>query len=173
MKQYRSFVIVVVLLGLSLMTACGGGGGGGAAPGPPPAVSTQAVLTVSTAGSIPAGVDGINGVDVTIVLPSGASVGTSAVTPAGSWQMPLGSVYTAPTGTYPGTVRFIVYYSGSSGLPTGTFATVVSDLTKTTIVAGDFTIDLASTEVTGVTVSPYSQGTITSGVTTTLSVHFQ
>jgi hypothetical protein len=129
---------MIFALTLALLSACGGGGGGGG--GVTLTQSTTAVLTLSTTvtGTIPASTI-ITGYDVTISLPAGVTVkatpdilnpaklvtdpGVVTDNPAGSY---ITSVYSAATGTFPGTVK--VHVASATGFPAGNFCKVNGDI---------------------------------------------
>ena len=130
--------MLILAFVLSLIAACGGGGGVSNTPSPP----TTAVLTLSTAvtGTIPAGTT-INSYKVTITLPAGVTVKTmpglsetaaGVVTASGQASgadLAFG-VYTAATGTFPGTVKvFIAQVDPSgAGFDPGEFCKVTGDI---------------------------------------------
>lgn len=68
MKKTTLSELLMMLLILVSLSACGGGGGGGVGIAPP-AQPTQAVLTLSTAGT-----GTIAGIQATVTLPAGVSV---------------------------------------------------------------------------------------------------
>jgi hypothetical protein len=129
----KTYLSSLLILGLALTTlaACGGGGGGGAVTIHQP---TTAVLTLSTAvtGTIPANTI-ITGYDVTITLPAGVTVKstTPPQTDAGVvTDYPVGAsmvgVYSAATGTIPGTVRIMI--AKGDGYNAGVFSKVNCDV---------------------------------------------
>jgi hypothetical protein len=102
---------------------------------PLPSQPTTAILTLSTAGSIPAGTT-INSYVITITLPAGVTVKSTAnqpetddgvVTAAGTatGASTLG-VYTPATDTSPGTVK--VYVASANGFDPGVFCNVKCNL---------------------------------------------
>ncbi len=135
MRKITLLSLLILALALTTLAACGGGGGGGTTVPQP----TTAVLTLSTVvtGTIPAGTT-INSYDVTIPLPAGVTVktmlnssatGTGVVTLSGS-ALTSGAlvegVYTAATGTFPGTVKVSV--AGGAGFAAGEFCKVNCDI---------------------------------------------
>jgi hypothetical protein len=138
MKKTSLSILLIVALGLSMLSACGGGSSSTSQTPPPPFQPTTAVLTLSTAvtSTIPLGTT-INTYNVTILLPDGVTVKTqpaSSETDTGvlnasgsaTGAMIIG-VYTAATGTFPGTVNVTVISSG--GLTAGDFCTVNANIT--------------------------------------------
>lgn len=139
----RSIAFIVIAFCLAALTACGGGGGGAApttttAPGEP----TKATIKLATAGSLGAGVQ-IGAIDVTVVLLTGVTVkaspdnvnpsvlltDTGVVTAsgvAGTGTIVGPAVYTAATGTMPGTVQ--IAFINVPGFSIGEFCTVTTDI---------------------------------------------
>jgi hypothetical protein len=138
MKKTFLAMLLLAVLGLVTLSACGGGGGGGGAP---QASSTPAVLTLSTAAtsSIPATTT-INSYDVTIPLPAGVTVKTlpnSSETSAGvvtasgnAAGATVVGTYTAASGPNPGLVKvFIVKVNiDQTGFNPGEFCKVNVDI---------------------------------------------
>jgi hypothetical protein len=131
-KKYLS-ILLMVALGLAILPACGGG----SSSSPQSSQPTSAVLTLSTAvtGTIPVDT-AITSYDVTIPLPAGVTVktmlnssetGTGVVTASGNAVNELiRGVYTAATGTFPGTVK--VYVESANGFDAGEFCKVNIDI---------------------------------------------
>jgi len=136
MKKTSLPILLIVALGIAILPACGGGSSSSS----PPFQPTSAVLTLSTAitGTIPATAS-ITSYDVTIELPTGVTVktmpapnssetGTGVVIASGSATgAAIAGVYTAATGTSPGTVK--VYVESGGGFSAGEFCKVNVNIT--------------------------------------------
>ena len=136
----KRITVTIVLMGLLLLiAACGGGGGTSMAV----YVPTKATVKLSSAGTGTT----IYGIDMTINLPAGVSVRSSATgtTEAGvitaSGGAATGSlvtgIYTAPTGTFPATLQVLLANAG--GFPVGEFCTVNADVAPGA--SSDFSIE--------------------------------
>ena len=125
MKKLLVFLLMPVAI--SALTACGGGSGAATASQP-----VSASLALSTSGTGTA----IYGIGVSVVLPAGVSVKSTAVPPltdegvvsatgqaAGSL---ISAVYSSATATAPGMVKIMVV--NGTGFATGEFATVYCDI---------------------------------------------
>lgn len=134
MKTTSIWNLLIGALVLTMFTACGGGGGGGDVILTQP---THAVLTLSTtaAGTIPPTTT-INSYNVTISLPACVTVKSTVnppetdanvVTASGKAAgASISGVYTAATGTFPGTLK--IYVASASGFNAGEFCTVTCDI---------------------------------------------
>ena len=134
MKKTSLSSVLLFAFGLTMLSACGGGSSSAPQSQPQP---TAADLTLSTAitGSIPVGTI-ITSYDVTIKLPAGVTVktmlnssetSTGVVTASGSAVgESIAGVYTAATGTFPGTVK--VYVESANGFPAGEFCKVNTNI---------------------------------------------
>ncbi len=116
MKKTALSSLMVFALTLTLLAACGSGGSGGG--GVTVSQPTTAVLTLSTAGTIPATTT-INAYDVTVTLPAGVTVkssvnapltddGVVTATTGTASNITILGVYTAATGTFPGKVKISI-----------------------------------------------------------------
>ena len=144
MKKTSLFSMLIFALALTTLSACGGGGGGGSSSSgssssPPPPQPTTAVLTLSTAvkGAIPAPAV-IAGYDVTITLPAGVTVKSTALPPQTDAGVVVGTVNGAAAGTYyvasytPATrkVRIVMVSPKGNGFSSaGEFCQVNCDIT--------------------------------------------
>jgi len=163
MKRFLISILLLVLA-VTLFSACGGGGGGGGQRGP-----TSAVLTLSTQGTPTS----LIGIGVTVVLPSGVTVKTdsggnvdsSVVTASGvtAGQATILAVYTAATST-PASLSLVIS-STTTSFTVGQFATVHCDVQSGSPKASDFTL-------TGFDPLDLHANTI-SGLTATFSVSIQ
>ena len=134
MKKTSLSILLIAALGLAMLSACGGSSSSTPQPRFQP---TTAVLTLSTTATstIPVGTT-INSYIATIPLPPGVTVktipgssetGTGVVTASASATGALISgLYTAATGTFPGTVK--VYMISAAGLTAGDFCIVNADI---------------------------------------------
>ena len=115
MKKTSLFSMLIFALALITLSACGGGGGGGSSSSgsssPPPSQPTTAVLTLSTAvtGTIHAPAV-IAGYDVTITLPAGVTVKSTAIPPQTDSGVVIGTVNGAAAGTY-----YVASYTPATG----------------------------------------------------------
>lgn len=137
MKRIALSSLMILALTLTLLAACGSGGGGGG--GVTVSQPTTAVLTLSTSvtGTIPPNTV-ITGYDVTITLPDGVTVktmlnssatSTDVVTTDGSAYANgalIQGVYSAATGSFPGTVK--VFVASATGYDPGDFCKVKCDI---------------------------------------------
>jgi len=156
MKKLLTLVMVAGMSAFLFHAACGGG-----TPDP-----TTAVLTLSSAGTLPTGVK-IGGIDMTIVIPAGATIQTTkantskmvtysgAVVPAGVAAGP--NAITLATNPAPDQV--VVKLANADGFGIGEFATVTCDIVAgSTVVEKDFiagsfsVVDLNGAPITGLTV---------------------
>jgi hypothetical protein len=145
MKKVSLSSVLIFALALTTLSACGGGGGGGGgsssgSSSPPPAQPTTAVLTLSTAvkGAIPAPAV-IAGYDVTITLPAGVTVKSTALPPQTDSGVVVGTVNGAAAGTYyvasytpaTGKVRIVMVSPKGNGFNgAGEFCKVNCDIAK-------------------------------------------
>ncbi|MDH4163771.1 MAG: hypothetical protein OEW15_13960 [Nitrospirota bacterium] len=166
-------------MSLTMAAACGGGGGGGGGGGN--TAPTTAIVTLATSGTLPAGVDGIGAIDITLALPAGVTVAaTNQVTDSGvvtasgtaTGAIAFGT-YTAATTTIPATVRVMITSSSAGGFGTGEFATVNCILNGTSPADADFTVLAESFQAVGIIVSTNSTTTITSSLTPGMTVELQ
>ena len=149
MKTKSLLNLLMIVGALTILPHCGGGGGGGG--NNTPAQPTTAVLTLSTTvnGVIPANTI-ITGYDVTITLPAGVTVKSTAppqtdsgvVTATGvaaGSSTTIAGVYAPAAGATPGKVRFIV--ANGSGFSSGEFCKVTCDIAAgSNPSASDFTL---------------------------------
>lgn len=154
---YRTLLIVITLA----LVACGDGSNGSAP-------STTVARKLVTSGTL---TRNLSGVSVTVPLPPGVTIAVdgagnvvssaivvSGVTAAAA-SIPDGTIsYTAPNGTTPGTVSFILVSSVQSGFGVGEFATMTFTVTagasvpQGVIAGSNFEpIDLLGSQVTGLT----------------------
>ena len=151
----------VILSSLLLITACGDGGGStGTLP-------TKSVVKLLTAGTLPAGTL-IGGIDITVSLPSGVTVASTANPPETDAGVAVASgeatsnstilaTYVPPSGTTPAKARLLI--ANTSGFVVGEFVTVNGDITAgNTPQAADFFVtsftvsDLNGSPISGLTV---------------------
>ncbi len=132
MKRISLTALLILMVSSVILSNCGGGGGGGGGPQQRIDILT---LATSVTGTIPAGTL-INGYDVTVTLPSGATVkstinppetdpGVVTLSPEAAGSLVF-SVYTAATSTIPGKIRILL--ANATGVNAGTFATVQCDI---------------------------------------------
>lgn len=149
---------------VSVFAGCGDSGTSPATVQPAIVQPTTAVLKLSSQGASPA----LAGIGITVKLPAGVSVKTTAdgavdssvvtvsgVAVPGSVATP---VYTPATATTPGTLRFVVASTAAGGFGVGEFATVTCAIAPgsfpmaTDFGLADFTpADLLLQPVTGLT----------------------
>jgi hypothetical protein len=133
-------ILAFICIGILTLTA-GCGGGGGAAPIP-------ATLKLSSSGTLPAGAT-ITGYDITLELPAGVSVKTTAggavdagvVVPSGLLAGTTGTIpvnYTPASGTIPATLDFTVISGVAAGV--GEFATINVNLSSASTTAAGFNV---------------------------------
>ena len=152
-------IFIMITVSLLLVAACSGGGGGGGG-------ATKAVVTLLSSGT-----GTICAVDVTVDLPAGVTLKSSAsgetdngvVVPSGAAATNTYTVgvYSAATGTSPARVRVLMV--NAAGFQPGEFCAVNADLAPGySPVASDFTIVsfLASDET----------GSVINGMTAGLTV---
>ncbi len=147
----------LLLLFVSILSACGGGSGS-------PVQPTTATLKLSTAGTLAPG-SALAGVGISVNLPAGVVVKTSAggavtngvvavsgVAVSGGITPPI---YTPANGAIPGKVTFVMVAGAPAGFGTGEFATVNCDLAAgANPRVGDFTLtDFAPVDLLGATVN--------------------
>lgn len=158
----RSALVSITVLAFF---GCGGGGDGG---GGTPSTGTQAVVTLSTQGTLPPGTN-IGGIDCTVQLPSGVTCksdatgltdATAAVASGAAEGGTLVGNFTAATGK----VRIAVIKT--SGFGPGEFATLNLDLSGAAPSASDFS-------VSGLSVVDFNNGAIISGLTATAAVQIK
>ncbi len=138
----RIKTIIGFILCAGALAGCGGGGGGKSQP-------AQAVLKLSTQGSVTA--RAINGVQATINLPTGVTISADGTTGkiklsalvasgvAAGGSVVAGGHYTAATAAAAGSGKVMVV--NTSGFDAGEFATVTCDLAKgVSPTAADFTV---------------------------------
>ena len=169
MKNALLNLLLSGLLVMAGLAACGGGGGGG---GTPPPQLINAIVTLSTAGTLASGTK-IGSIDITINLPDGVSIkatpdsnnpsilitdsGAVAASGAASGSNALSlSTYTAATSSAPG--KLIVKLINADGFATGEFAVINCDIasgkspaTADFSVAGFDARDLNGAAITGLT----------------------
>ena len=164
----RSGLLITCFILVSLV-ACGGGGGGSA-----PAQPTKAVITLSMAGSLPAGAL-VYGTQATLNLPTGVTVKASPssanpqvmVTDPGAVSA-SGQAANAETvlatylasSTTASMSKVALYIAKSGGFSAGEFAVVNCDIAAGHFpAAADFTItDFRTFDSTGLTVSGLTAG---------------
>ena len=175
MKKTSLLVQLMLITGLAVMIGCGGGGGGDAAPSP-----TKAIVTLSTTGTLPSGIQ-IGGIQAKINLPAGVTakanppVLNSAVlfTDAGV-VVASGSAAGAEfvTGVYSTGTTTVTYavslgVSKFSGFSTGEFAQVTCDIAAGSAPgAADFSIS-------DVTIAELTTGAAITGLIPGFTVAFQ
>lgn len=172
MKRACILLLVVAMI-LPVVAACGGGGGGA---GP-----TRAAVTLGTSGILPAGVDGIGAVDLTLTLPAGVTVAaTDQVTDAGvvtasgnAAGATAFGVYTAATATAAARVRVLIASSAGGGFGTGEFAKVNCALNDASPAPADFSVAAGSFQTVGVIVSTNSTTSLSSSLTPSMTVELR
>lgn len=151
MKKLTLSSLPILALALFTLSACGGGGGGGGGttPAPPAQTSpTAAVVKISTTGTLASGAL-IGGIDMTITLPAGVTVKSTANPPetdagvVAASGVAAGSMietnYTAATSGTAGTLRILV--ANANGFGMGEFATVHCNIASgSTPTAGEFSL---------------------------------
>ncbi len=136
MKKTSVFVRLMLITGLAAMIGCGGGDGGDAAPPP-----TKAIVTLSTTGTLPSGVQ-IGGIQAKINLPAGVTAkaspsvlnnavlftdtGVVVATGSATGAEFVTGVYS--TGTTTVTYAVSLGVSKNSGFSTGEFAQVTCEI---------------------------------------------
>lgn len=170
-RRILSKLAIVSFTLLTIFGCGGGGGGGGGAPSPGDGTTPtgpQAVVTLSTQGTLPAGTT-IGGVDCTVQLPalvtckSDATGLTDPSATVASGQAQGGTLvgnFTAASGK----VRIAVIKTSGFGI--GEFATLNLDITGSTPNASDFS-------VSGLSVVDFNSGQIINGLTATTTVQFR
>lgn len=141
--------MMAVVLAAGIISACGGGGGGGGVS--VNLVPTSAVMTILTtavtATAYPTA--GIGGVGLSIRMPGGVSVATTAGSVDSSVVVPSGvaqgkasvlAVYTAASGTYPGKLDIVTSSTTSAGFGVGEFLTVNFIISSGTPTSGSFAL---------------------------------
>jgi hypothetical protein len=167
MKKISLLIQLMLITGLTTMIGCGGGGGGGAAP-----PSTKAIVTLSTAGTLPAGTQ-IGGIQVTVNLPAGVTARASLYSAGSSTMITDAGVITA-SGTAAGSTTSGVYLAGTaastykinmgvvngSGFSTGEFAQVSCDIAAgSSPVAADFSLSsFTAVDLNGVPLAGLTPG---------------
>ncbi|MGC1453981.1 MAG: hypothetical protein WA946_02165 [Nitrospirota bacterium] len=176
MKMTTLFGLLITCFILVSLVACGGGGGGG---GSAPAQSTKAVITLSMAGTLPAGAL-VYGTQATVNLPAGVTVKASPssanpqvmVTDTGvvsaSGQAANAETVLATylaSSTTASTSKVALYVAKSGGFSVGEFALVNCDITAGHFpAAADFTVtDFKTFDSNGLTISG-----LTAGLTATI-----
>lgn len=174
MKKTSFYIQLVLAMGLAAMIGCGGGGGGGGAA---PAPGTKAIVTLSSAGTLPVGTQ-IGGITVTVNLPAGV---TAKATPysAGSSTMVTDSGVVVSSGTATGSYAAGAYFSdaatykvvvgvvNASGFSAGEFAQVSCDIAAgSSPTAADFSL-------AGFTARDLNGADITSSLTSGFTVAIQ
>lgn len=151
-KSYMKKFHIYFAMTLTLLTiaACGGGGGGTSSQDSPTA-KTTATLKISQTGSLTASTT-ISGADFTITLPAdvtpamtNGAVTSSTVTLSGTFAgstLAPQVVYTAATGSAPGTLKVILASSDAAGLSlAGEMATITLQLANGAApTAGNFVV---------------------------------
>ena len=162
----RSIYLAIMLFGgMILLFGCGTD----SEENPPHAATTQptnAVLNISTTGTLPAGTL-IGGIDISVSLAPGVSLKTTANAPETDAGVVTASgvavsdstvlaTYSAPSGTIPGTARVLIV--NTNGFGTGEFATINCDIAAgSDPQATDFSLinfkvkDLVGAAITGLT----------------------
>ncbi len=174
-KKLFLIMLTAVFVTISACGGGGGGGGGGSEAGPATQY-TKAVVKLATAPHI-------GGVAVTLALPAGVTVNSTANPP----QTDAGAVvasgmaasnsyvistYTQASGGSPATVQ--VSLMNTNGFGVGEFVTIDCNLSGVSPAAGDFTVqsatvdDLNGSSINGVTVSVAIQ--ITGSTTATVKL---
>jgi hypothetical protein len=153
-KTIQSRLLMTLFILISL-TACGGGGGGGGETTPP---LTKAIVTLSTAGTLPAGTQ-IGGIEVTVNLPAGVTAKASLYSAGSSTMVTDAGVITASgtaaagsyvsgvylAGTAASTYKINMGIANANGFSTGEFAQVSCDIaTGSSPTATDFSLSNAT-----------------------------
>lgn len=137
MKTIMGKMLILVLM-LSLFSACGGDSSTDNTSVPPPTKATVTLSSVVTDTVPPDTI--IAGYEVTITLPAGVTVKTSpsstdnpppieaGVLTAAAADSFLYGVYSAATASSPGTIRIFAISLNANGFSVGDFATVNGDI---------------------------------------------
>ena len=157
MKNRTTFGQVALVVGLLVIAGCGGGG-----TTAPPEGGRTAVLTLSTAGTLPPGTP-IGAIEVAVELPPGVTVSATpslvnpsvlvaddrVVVPTISGVLISYATYSAATSTTPGMVN--ISLGDVTGFGTGEFAVVTCNIANASNpAAGDFSLTgLAVTDLNG------------------------